>query len=312
MRGVHLTIAAVLSSACGSAVATEATGEDDTGSSAGGADCEPLPADPVQPPFSWCTSDLSQAPPNASFLETCLDAFVSFRQGEDLMGFSFYEGYAQFYTVSENGSGQEFLSVLEPFDGTLDDCGLYGSEGDGGYPDVTFADVGSVRFSFGDASFAAEPNTSASVIAYFESAAAEGLEPQFLAPHGFSIPAAGVEQPGAVILPEPIVITSPATDGTGVVDRGAFTITWEPSESGLPLELSLSSSEGDAVSSTLFCRVEDDGELMVPAELACHLSPQDSVALVLMRTDRALVTTEDGRNVIVTAEVSNRLSVTLQ
>ena len=51
---------------------------------------------------------------------------------------------------------------------------------------------------------------------------------------------------------------------------------------------------------------------MVPAELACHLSPQDSVALVLMRTDRALVTTEDGRNVIVTAEVSNRLSVTLQ
>ena len=276
--------------------------------------CPPLPTVPPGEEASWCDGDPSATGGGASAYVGCLDGFVHFRQSwlDEEHSYLFYDASAQFYTVTEDASGEAFSTVLDPYDGTLDDCALYEQGGDNQLGEFEFVDENGMTFTFGDFQVEAERFTSGSVISYSAPAAEQGLLPQHLAPHGFILANGQGNSSDAVTLADPIVATSPAMDGTGVLDRRVLSITWEPSAIGIPLELRLQINENDEPRYTLLCRVQDDGEFTVPEALACHLPSDENAFLILARTDRAIVTTEDGRTIGVLIESSVRSSVVLE
>jgi hypothetical protein len=114
-----------------------------------------------------------------------------------------------------------------------------------------------------------------------------------------------------VTLPDPIVVTSPATDGTATVDVDAFTIAWEPSALDVPLDLTILVAPEGEQELALFCRMRDDGEFTVPSELACHL-PRESASLIFHRADTRLVDADDGRSIVVTASTRSTAAVMLR
>jgi len=277
-------------------------------------ECAPLPGVPPGAEASWCSGDPSAIGMAASSYVGCLDGLVRFRQSwrDEEQSYLFYDVSAQFYTVLEDMSGEAISTILEPYDGTVDDCGLYEFGGDNELGDFDFEDENGITFTFGDFELSAQRSASGSVINYSANAADEGLQPQHLAPHGFVLADGQGDFSESVTLADPIVAMSPAVDGSGMLDRRALTITWEPSEIGLPLELRLQISEDDQPRYTLFCRMEDDGEFTVPEALACQLPPDEGAGLILARTDRAIVSPDDGRNIGVVIETSVRSSVALQ
>jgi hypothetical protein len=287
----------------------------EAGDSSGGSACEPLPEVPPEAEFTWCTADPYSLPPLPSKYVACVDGFVEFRHSTASDGYLFYDGYAQFYSVVEEASASVYGAVLDPYDGSLDDCALYDAGSSGDFGELLFEDAGDVTFTFGELQLAGDRSPDAIIIAYSASAAEEGFAPHFLAPHGFT--ATGATEPpidlaAAVTLPDPIVLTAPPTDGAAVVDLDAFTLEWEPSALDMPLDLTVLVAPEGELELALFCRMNDDGEFTVPPALACHLPPTKNATLILNRADTRLITTDDGRNIVVAAETSIRPSVTLQ
>lgn len=287
----------------------EATGEDE-----GEFVCPTLVP---QPPGTnaLCSADPDAIPPIAASYGGCYDGTVSFRQSRASAGtFIFYDVSAAFWTARSYPEG---LTVLDPYDGTEGDCGLY--YGSHSTPDSkTYEDVGTATFSFGPQTLTGSRSVDdAGRIRYFANAADAKLEPQWLQPHGMT--ASGGESPAldlsaAVTLPEELVLTGALSEGGAehVLDRNAITITWQPGSSEFPVYAYLWTAIKGTDRLTLLCRMEDDGDFTVPPEFACQFPATESAHLGVTRVDQRLVSSTDGRTVLVDAETYLGRSVTLE
>ena len=277
--------------------------DEGTSSSSGGPACPPLePAPPGTD--ALCSADPNAIPPVVASYGDCFDGTVSFRQSWASGGlFLFYDVSASFSTAEVQPVG---LTVLDPYDGTLDDCALY--YGAPMVPDSkVYQDVGTMTFSFGSNELVGSKSVDdAGRIRYSANAADAGLEPQHLAGHGFRTSggdAPALDDPAAVTLPEPVILTGTlAEDTPRVFGRDALTISWQPGTADIPLYVSMWTLVDGSDRLSLLCRMEDDGTFTLPAELTCHFPQTDEAFISVMRTDQRLLTTEDGRAIVVDAE----------
>ena len=270
-----------------------------------------------QPPGTnaLCSADPDAIPPIVASYGGCYDGTVSFRQSRASAGtFLFYDVSAAFWTARAYPEG---LTVLDPYDGTVGDCGLY--YGSHSTPNAkTYEDIGTVTFSFGPQTLTGSKSVDdAGRIRYFANAADAKLDPQWLQPHG--IAASDGEGPtlelsDAVTLPEEMVLTGALGDGGAehVLDRDAITVTWQPGSSGFPVYAYLWTAIEGTDRLTLLCRMEDDGEFTVPPEFACQFPAAESAHLGVTRVDQRLVSAADGRTVLIDVETYLGRSITLE
>lgn len=287
----------------------EATGEDE-----GEFVCPTLVP---QPPGTnaLCSADPNAIPPIVASYGGCYDATVSFRQSWASNGtFLFYDATAAFWSARAYPEG---LTVLDPYDGTVGDCGLY--YGSHSAPDSkTYEDVGTVTFSFGPESLTGSKNVDdAGRVRYSANAADAELDPQWLQPHGITVSngeGSTLELSDALTLPEEMVLTGTLGEGgvEHVLDRDAITITWQPGRSGFPVYAHLWAMIEGTDRLTLLCRMEDDGEFTLPPEFACQFPAVESALLGVARVDHRLVSATDGRTVLMNMQTYLGRSVMLE
>ena len=237
---------------------------------------------------------------------TCIRGLADLSVVGEQSGHVGYDAYAQFFTVIAEEDIAWEREILDPYDGTLDDCRLarYGNSGFGSPEQVVWEDAGDVTFVLGGTEVLAdESGDPVSVLGYDANPGELGIAPAYLTPHGF-VATGDTTEPmdfaEAVVLPERIELLAPSLDGSAVVDTADFVVQWVPGSLGVPFEISVNVAVSGDWDFQLFCRVVDDGEFVVPAELAQQLPRPADARLWLRRADVRVVMSAD-RGVLVTA-----------
>jgi hypothetical protein len=95
------------------------------------------------------------------------------------------------------------------------------------------------------------------------------------------------------------------------IDHEDLVFSWAPSPAGVPLEISIH-VRPPGWDYTLYCRVEDDGELAIPVELTSQLPLPIDAYVYLRRADLRIVGFDGERGILATASTATDGSLALQ